>query len=93
MCMHVLPTNGQLLSEMGTRHYLGRVPGRARHVHEALRFLAPSAGGGPWGRLVRDAFDAFLNGRPTASLLLYAEASEMGYEVAQSNAAYLLDQR
>lgn len=78
---------------MGTRHYLGRVPGRPRHVQEALKFLAPAAEGGEWGRRVREGFDAFLRGAPGASFLLFAEASEMGYEVAQSNAAYLLDQR
>ena len=143
--------------DMGTRHLLGRVPGRPRNVDEALRFLAPSASGGGWGRRVRQVmctvglcvcvcarlnlgrrgergggggvlstafdapssdqapaskkqdgdliprgsplsflpqgFDAVLAKAPVQALLLYLEGSELGFEVAASNAAYLLDFR
>jgi TPR repeat protein len=42
---------------------------------------------------VREGFDSFIAGHHQRAFLYYAEASEMGYEIAQSNAAYLLDRK
>lgn len=39
--------------EVGTRHLIGRHPQHDRNVHQALRFLEPSAAGGEWGGKVR----------------------------------------
>jgi hypothetical protein len=52
------------IHDMGTRHLLGRVPGRPRDVGQALRFLAPSASGGGWGRRVRQVKRTLLECTP-----------------------------
>lgn len=46
---------------------------------------------GPWGALLRWAHTNYLTRDYPTSLLLYSRAAELGYEVAQSNAAWLLD--
>eukprot|EP00850_Spirogloea_muscicola_P018479 SM000169S02734 [mRNA] locus=s169:200091:203563:- [translate_table: standard] len=48
---------------------------------------------GPWGHLLRWAHSAFLDGDLPTAVLLYSRAAEMGYEVAQSNAAWLLGKK
>eukprot|EP00850_Spirogloea_muscicola_P020823 SM000228S07363 [mRNA] locus=s228:62161:65847:+ [translate_table: standard] len=48
---------------------------------------------GPWGHLLRWAHSAFLDGDLPTAVLLYSRAAEMGYEVAQSNAAWLLEKK
>ncbi|EPS72120.1 hypothetical protein M569_02635, partial [Genlisea aurea] len=46
---------------------------------------------GPWSSLSRWALDSYLKGDIGKSLLLYSRMAELGYEVAQSNAAWILD--
>lgn len=46
---------------------------------------------GPWSSLSRWALEAYLKGDVGKALLLYSRMGELGYEVAQSNAAWLLD--
>ncbi|ERM95837.1 ERAD-associated E3 ubiquitin-protein ligase component HRD3A [Amborella trichopoda] len=46
---------------------------------------------GPWGSLSRWALEAYLKGEIGKALLLYLRMAELGYEVAQSNAAWILD--
>eukprot|EP00249_Psilotum_nudum_P022952 c28701_g1_i2 orf=217-2274(+) len=46
---------------------------------------------GPWGSLLRWALESYLKGDVGKSLLLYSRAAELGYEVAQSNAAWILE--
>lgn len=41
--------------------------------------------------MLMDAYDAFKNGDMKTALLKYYLLSELGYEVAQSNVAYILD--
>lgn len=46
---------------------------------------------GPWSSLSRWALESYLKGDVGKSLFLYSRMSELGYEVAQSNAAWILD--
>lgn len=46
---------------------------------------------GAWGRLVRAGFNCHINGAAVCAFMAYAEAAELGYDVAAVNAAYVLD--
>ncbi|XP_057952673.1 ERAD-associated E3 ubiquitin-protein ligase component HRD3A-like [Malania oleifera] len=46
---------------------------------------------GPWSSLARWALEAYLKGDVGQAFLLYSRMAELGYEVAQSNAAWILD--
>ncbi|PSR84682.1 ERAD-associated E3 ubiquitin-protein ligase component HRD3A like [Actinidia chinensis var. chinensis] len=45
----------------------------------------------PWSSLSRWAVESYLKGDVGKALLLYSRMAELGYEVAQSNAAWILD--
>ncbi|KAL3512171.1 hypothetical protein ACH5RR_024888 [Cinchona calisaya] len=46
---------------------------------------------GPWSSLSRWALESYLKGDVGRALFLYSRMGELGYEVAQSNAAWILD--
>ncbi|CAN7040941.1 unnamed protein product [Brassica rapa subsp. trilocularis] len=46
---------------------------------------------GPWNSLSRWALEAYMKGDVGKAFILYSRMSELGYEVAQSNAAWILD--
>ncbi|KAJ0105711.1 hypothetical protein Patl1_19607 [Pistacia atlantica] len=46
---------------------------------------------GPWNSLSRWALESYLKGDVGKAYFLYARMAELGYEVAQSNAAWILD--
>ncbi|CAN1159252.1 ERAD-associated E3 ubiquitin-protein ligase component HRD3A [Linum perenne] len=46
---------------------------------------------GPWSSLSRWALESYLKGDVGKAFLLYSRMAEMGYEIAQSNAAWILD--
>ncbi|KAM0061650.1 putative ERAD-associated E3 ubiquitin-protein ligase component HRD3 [Helianthus debilis subsp. tardiflorus] len=46
---------------------------------------------GPWSSLSRWALESYLRGEIGKAFLLYSRMAELGYEVAQSNAAWILD--
>ncbi|KVI07492.1 Sel1-like protein [Cynara cardunculus var. scolymus] len=46
---------------------------------------------GPWNSLSRWALESYLKGEVGKAFLLYSRMAELGYEVAQSNAAWILD--
>lgn len=46
---------------------------------------------GPWGSVLKWALESYINRDIGKALLLYSRAAELGYEVAQSNAAWILD--
>ncbi|XP_076882227.1 ERAD-associated E3 ubiquitin-protein ligase component HRD3A-like [Bidens hawaiensis] len=46
---------------------------------------------GPWISLSRWALESYLKGEIGKAFLLYSRMAELGYEVAQSNAAWILD--
>lgn len=45
---------------------------------------------GPWAAVLQRGYDAFQEGDYERALLHYLQAAEMGYELGQSNAAWLL---
>ena len=47
---------------------------------------------GQWARLLREAHKTYLAGDPESALLMYLQLGELGIEVAQSNAAYILEE-
>ncbi|KAH7416365.1 hypothetical protein KP509_14G087900 [Ceratopteris richardii] len=57
----------------------------ATHLYKTV------AEGGPWGSLMRWALSSYLKGEIGKALLLYSRAAELGYEIAQSNAAWILE--
>ncbi|KAK8503969.1 hypothetical protein V6N12_019136 [Hibiscus sabdariffa] len=46
---------------------------------------------GPWSSLSRWALESYLKGDMGKAFLLYTRMAELGYEIAQSNAAWILD--
>ncbi|XP_059290447.1 ERAD-associated E3 ubiquitin-protein ligase component HRD3A isoform X3 [Lycium ferocissimum] len=46
---------------------------------------------GPWSSLSRWALESYLRGDVGRAFLLYSRMAELGYEIAQSNAAWILD--
>ncbi|KAF2298424.1 hypothetical protein GH714_023543 [Hevea brasiliensis] len=46
---------------------------------------------GPWSTLSRWALESYLKGDVGKAFLLYSRMAELGYEIAQSNAAWILD--
>lgn len=46
---------------------------------------------GPWSSLSRWALESYLKGDVGNAFILYSRMAELGYEVAQSNAAWILD--
>ncbi|KAK6249797.1 Sel1-like repeat - like 1 [Theobroma cacao] len=46
---------------------------------------------GPWSSLSRWALESYLKGDVGKAFLLYSRMAELGYEIAQSNAAWILD--
>lgn len=46
---------------------------------------------GEWVHLLSEAYDFYSRGYPDVAMLKYLVAAELGYEVAQSNVAYILD--
>ncbi|GLE04716.1 hypothetical protein PINS_up013695 [Pythium insidiosum] len=62
-------------------------------VQERGRLVQARAERGEWDRLLSRAFKDFKNQDYEAAFLKYAVMAQQGYEVAQHNAAYLLDFR
>ena len=58
----------------------------------AVQFLKAVAERGPWGTQLERAHTALQDGDLAGPLQMYAALAEGGYEVAQSNVAFLLDQ-
>ena len=45
---------------------------------------------GPWNAVLQEGRQAFADGDYDGSLLAYLRAAEMGYELGQTNAAWLI---
>lgn len=65
--------------------------GLKKNLHMATALYKLVAERGPWSSLSRWALEAYLKGDVGKALLLYSRMAELGYEVAQSNAAWILD--
>ncbi|CAL4930209.1 unnamed protein product [Urochloa decumbens] len=65
--------------------------GLKRNLHMATMLYKSVAERGPWSSLSRWALESYLKGDLGKALLLYSRMADLGYEVAQSNAAWILD--
>ncbi|KAK4775503.1 hypothetical protein SAY87_023464 [Trapa incisa] len=65
--------------------------GLKKNFPMATAFYKLVAERGPWSSLSRWALESYLKGDVGKAFLLYSRMAELGYEVAQSNAAWILD--
>ncbi|KAG2553219.1 hypothetical protein PVAP13_9KG434300 [Panicum virgatum] len=65
--------------------------GLKKNLHMATMLYKSVAERGPWSSLSRWALESYLKGDVGKALLLYSRMADLGYEVAQSNAAWILD--
>lgn len=65
--------------------------GTLRDCRTATELLKNVAERGHWGEKFMQAYNDYREGNIKASFVKYAFLSELGYEVAQSNAAFILD--
>ncbi|XP_074648873.1 protein sel-1 homolog 1-like [Tubulanus polymorphus] len=66
--------------------------GVPRACHTATELFKNVAERGRWAEMLMEAHSSYKDGNIKESLLKYIFLSELGYEVAQSNVAYILDQ-
>nr|XP_023012309.1 protein sel-1 homolog 1 isoform X1 [Leptinotarsa decemlineata] len=74
---------------LGQMHAQGT--GMLRSCPTAVGLFKTVAERGRWGEILMQAHSDYQNGRYDESFVQYALLSELGFEVAQSNAAFLLD--
>jgi len=77
------------LYNLGQMHLNGL--GTPRSCSVAVQCLKAVAERGPWGTMLEEAHQALQGSDTETALQLYATLAEGGYEVAQSNVAFLLD--
>lgn len=65
--------------------------GMVRSCHTSVELFKNVAERGRWGERLMEAHSAYRAGRHTQALITYMLLAELGYEVAQSNAAFILD--
>lgn len=61
-------------------------------VYLCLQFFKNVCERGRWSERLMTAYGSFKEGETDAALVQYLLLAEQGYEVAQSNAAFILDQ-
>jgi len=76
------------LAEM---HAMGT--GMLRSCPTAVELYKNVAERGQWGELMMEAHSDYRNGRPDEAIVKYLLLAELGYEVAQSNVAFLFDRK
>lgn len=74
---------------LGQMHALGT--GMMRSCSTAVEFFKNVSERGRWGEILMQAHNDYRNRKFNEAFVQYALLSELGYEVAQSNAAFLLD--
>lgn len=74
---------------LGQMHATGM--GVMRACHTAVELFKNVAERGPWSQRLMEAHDLYTEGQVDAALMTYALLAELGYEVAQSNVAFILD--
>lgn len=67
--------------------------GMLRSCPTAVELYKNVAERGKWGELMMEAHTDYRRGRYDEALVVYLLLGELGYEVAQSNAAYILDRK
>ncbi|XP_045113091.1 protein sel-1 homolog 1-like isoform X1 [Portunus trituberculatus] len=65
--------------------------GMVRSCHTSVELFKNVAERGRWGERLMEAHSAYRTGHHTQALITYMLLAELGYEVAQSNAAFILD--
>ena len=78
------------LYNLGQMHLNGL--GTPKSCTVAVQFLKAVAERGEWGQQLDDAHQALQGSDPAQPLQLYSTLAEGGYEVAQANIAFILDQ-
>ncbi|CAH1261500.1 SEL1L [Branchiostoma lanceolatum] len=66
--------------------------GMMRSCHTAVELFKNVAERGRWAELMMEAHNQYKDGNSNSALVMYTLLAELGYEVAQSNVAYILDQ-
>ncbi|KAH0938450.1 hypothetical protein HID58_005911 [Brassica napus] len=90
MCVN-LRTGVEILQMRRVRGTLQVMGQRKLSAQDAAAFYKSVAERGPWNSLSRWALEAYMKGDVGKAFILYSRMSELGYEVAQSNAAWILD--
>ncbi|KAK5853125.1 hypothetical protein PBY51_006942 [Eleginops maclovinus] len=67
--------------------------GVMRSCHTAVELFKNVCERGRWSERLMAAYGSFKEGEPDAALVQYLVLAEQGYEVAQSNVAFILDQK
>jgi len=67
--------------------------GMLRSCPTAVELYKNVAERGKWGELMMEAHSDYRRGKYDEALIVYLVLAELGYEVAQSNAAYILDRK
>eukprot|EP00762_Andalucia_godoyi_P005263 ANDGO_06828.mRNA.1 ERAD-associated E3 ubiquitin-protein ligase component HRD3A len=75
--------------QLGVLHLRGS--GVALDCERSVQYFSRVVDKGSLGKLVEDAFEKFTDGDFEDALLLYEKAAELGFEVAQSNAAFMYE--
>ena len=78
------------LYNLGQMHLNGL--GTVRSCPVGAQFLKAVAERGPWGQLLEEAHAELQSGKVEVPLQLYAVLAEGGFELAQANVAFLLDE-
>nr|XP_034324085.1 protein sel-1 homolog 1 isoform X7 [Crassostrea gigas] len=66
--------------------------GVLRNCHTAVELFKNVAERGRWAEMMPEAYNMYKEGHLDQALMKYVFLAELGYEVAQSNVAYMLDQ-
>ena len=82
--------NIQAIYYLGTMYSSGT--GIIRSCRTATELFKNVAERGRWASMLMDAHKAYKSGNSDQALLKYAYLAELGYETAQSNVAFILDQ-
>lgn len=65
--------------------------GVLRNCHTAVELFKSVAERGRWSEMIMDAHRLYKEGFPDAAVIKYMFLADLGYEVAQSNVAFMLD--
>ena len=75
---------------LGMMHATGT--GVLRNCEQAVGLFKNVAERGHWTQQFADAYDAYDSGKIETALVMYMYLGELGYEMAQNNAAHILDE-
>ncbi|KDO32589.1 hypothetical protein SPRG_03063 [Saprolegnia parasitica CBS 223.65] len=88
---HVAAQHGHTLGMHKVAHMTTHGIGTTRSCKSALDYMKLVAERGAWDHELRSAYRAYVAGDYTQAFRKYVVMAEQGYEVAQHNAAYLLE--